>query len=95
MMTHSVRNMPNGQGDGGGLFVGRLETVESVKMETRAGQIVAIMVTTNQEQGCSTLQSLVFYAKSLATFVGGVSSGKSRSLQYFYCFTRLSRDYAH
>jgi hypothetical protein len=47
-------------------------------MKTKAVQIIAITEATNQEYYCSTLQTSVFYAKSPTTFVGGVSSGKSR-----------------
>lgn len=63
MMTYSAQNMRKGWGDSAGLFVGRRETVESVTMETMALQIVAITVTTNQEHGCSALQTSVSYAK--------------------------------
>jgi hypothetical protein len=50
-------------------------------MKAKAVQINAITVATNQEYYCSALQTFVGYAKSLTTFVGGVSYGKSRIQQ--------------
>jgi hypothetical protein len=78
MMTYSVRNMRNGQGDGGGLFTYRRETLGSVTMAKMAFQIYTIQAALSQENRCSTLQTSVPYAKIPTTFVGGVSSGKSR-----------------
>ena len=78
MMTCGVQNMQNGRGDGGSLFAGRRKTVQGVKMKTKAVQIFGIAKVTSQENGCSTLQASVSYAKWPTTFVGGVSYGKSR-----------------
>jgi hypothetical protein len=67
-----------GQGDGAGLFVWRRVWVRSVKMVKMAFQISMIETPGNQENRCSTLQASVCSAKLPTTFVGGVSSGKSR-----------------
>jgi len=79
MTTGSVKSLRNVWGDGGSLFAGRRKTVQGVKMKTKAVQIFGIATVTSQENGCSTLQASVSYAKLPATFGGGVSSGKSRS----------------
>jgi hypothetical protein len=47
-------------------------------MKAKAVLINAIAEAANQEYSCSTLLTFVGYAKSLTTFVGGVSYGKSR-----------------
>ena len=60
MMTCGVQNIGNGRGNGGRLFAGRRETVESLNMETIAVQLVAITVATNQEYYC-------FHAPDLGT----------------------------
>jgi hypothetical protein len=64
--------MRNGRGDGGGPSAGHRETVERVKMEKMALEISAIDAAYNQENTCSTLNSVVSYARLLTTFVDGL-----------------------
>jgi hypothetical protein len=73
--------MRNSWDNGAGLFVGRRVRVRSVKVVKMAFQISMIQTAANEENRCSTLQAPVRPAKLLTTFVGGVSSGKSRFMQ--------------
>ena len=78
MMTGSVQNIRKGQGNGACLLVGRRVRVRSGKIVKMALQISMVETAANLENRCFGLKASVCSAESPTTFVGGVSSGKSR-----------------
>ena len=70
--------MENGRGDGVGLFVGHREWIKSVKMAKMALKPRRLKWPRAKKTVARPSKPPVYSAKLLATFVGGVSFGKSR-----------------
>jgi hypothetical protein len=72
---------PEIRGDDGRLFARSWERVGSVKMESLAFQILALVAVAKQEKSLTKVQTLLCYEKWPTIFVPGGPYGKCRSMR--------------